>query len=236
MFRNWSVDKLIIVSTTLCVLSEVVINFITSYQHIYDLGLKFGEYGVDARLMPVGIDLMLLAFAEVNLFLSRRGRKSTWMRLGLAVGVLGTVLANAAYGASWGATGASLAFWSPLALFATVEAGMMLLRVAAEDAAKAKPIPAAPLPADYPMPASRGWDYPVVGPPGPSAKPVTLADAEEFPDAIPKTDQTIQQAAIAASEAAAAAEPEGKPQAPPQPRPDAWQGLSGIGLSNGARG
>ena len=136
MFRNWSIDKLIIVSTTLVVLAEVVINFITSYQHIYDLGLRYGEYGTDARLMPVGIDLALLAFAEVNLYLSRRsytGPGRTWMRVFLAVGVLGTVFANAAYGASWGRTGASLAFWSPLMLFATVEAGMLLLRVAAED-------------------------------------------------------------------------------------------------------
>lgn len=139
MFRKWTVDNLIIVSTTLCVLAEVVINFATSYQHIYDLGLKYGEYGVDARLMPVGIDLMLLAFAEVNLFLSRRGRKSTWMRLGLALGVAGTVAANAAYGAFWGQTGGFLAVWSPVALFATVEAGMLLLRVAAEDKDKTSP-------------------------------------------------------------------------------------------------
>ena len=227
MFRNWSVDKLIIVSTTLVVLAEVVINFITSYQHIYDLGLKYGEFGVDARLMPVGIDLMLLAFAEVNLFLSRRGRKSAWMRLGLAAGVVGTVLANGAYGANWGVTGASLAFWSPLALFATVEAGMTLLRVAAEDKdTEAAALLSGPSRAiwtgakSYEMwpPQQAPAENPVAGPPIEVMERV-LANLPTEGTPAPRPY---------------APEPEGKSPAPPQPKPDAWQGLNGIGLNNGA--
>jgi hypothetical protein len=208
--KSWTVDRLIIVSTTLTVIAEVVINFITSYQHIYDLGLKFGEFGVDARLMPVGIDLMLLAFAEVNLFLSRRGRKNTWMRAGLGLGVTGTVMANAAYGANWGTTGALLAFWSPLALFATVEAGMLLLRVAAEDREKQ---------------ASAA----VSGPPG--GMPVDPA----WDDFLAwKQDAAITYAAPVFNgteprEEADASEPEGKVPSPAALNLARWQELNGAG-------
>jgi hypothetical protein len=211
--KSWTVDRLIIVSTTITVLAEVVINFITSYQHIYDLGLKFGEYGVDARLMPVGIDLMLLAFAEVNLFLSRRGRKSRWMRIGLALGVLGTVLANGAYGANWGATGGMLAFWSPLALFATVEAGMLLLRVAAEDREKV---------------ASTALSAPRMAIPGEDFPPITEAAIQEALRRLAEIRQNEPASVPGPGEGEIdSPELEGKDSAPAL-HLESWRGLNGA--------
>lgn len=137
MFRKWSVDKLIIVSTTLFVLAEIIINFITSYGHIDILGLMYGESGTDAALTPIGIDLALFVFAELNLFLARHGRSEyRWPRWVLGGGVTATVAANLAYGAHWGFTGAAIAAFSAVALFFTVEGGMLLLKVAAEEREK----------------------------------------------------------------------------------------------------
>lgn len=221
--KNWTVDKLIIVSTTLCVLAEIAINFINSYGHIYILGLKFGEYGTDARLTPIGIDLMLLAFAEINLFLARKGRyvvnkkgkkrpEFRWPRWVLGLGVGGTVAANGAYGFWWGWTGAILAMGSAVLLFFTVEGGMLLLRVAAEDKDKE---PAASLS-------------------GPSAAIAAPKLAPwETQGILPFDLSTDVPAVLTASEAAPAAEPEGKVPAPSFT--EAWRGLNGIGLRNGGQ-
>ncbi len=134
---KFTTDRLILWATALAVLAEVGLNYATSYQHLYTLGLRYGEYGVDARLNPVAIDLALLVFGLACLYLTRKGRSVRMMRAALALGVAGTVVGNAAYGAFWGHTGALLAVWSPVLLFATVEAGMVVLRVEAEEAEKA---------------------------------------------------------------------------------------------------
>lgn len=160
--RIEKLDKYLLLAVVFAILAVVAINFITSYQHIYDEGLKYGEYGVDARLMPVGIDGMLLALGLANVFAARFQRNHWLMRVALGFGVFGTVLVNGAYGARWGMTGGLLGVWSPLALFITVEAGLFVFRVAAgvmaEAQAQVKPIakPRAPrqprspkLPAEY---------------------------------------------------------------------------------------
>lgn len=133
-------DKTLLWGVCLSIVAVVLINFITSYQHIYDEGLRYGEYGVDARLMPIGIDGMLLALGLGNVFASRILAKlekkhrfgSVMMRLALAFGVAGTVAVNGAYGATWGRTGGLLATWSPLALFIAVEAGLFAFKINAE--------------------------------------------------------------------------------------------------------
>lgn len=221
-FKSWTVDKLIIVSTTLCVLAEIAINFINSYGHIYILGLRFGEYGTDARLTPIGIDLMLLAFAEINLYLARKGRyvvnkkgrkrpEFRWPRWVLGLGVGGTVAANGAYGFWWGWTGAILAMGSAVLLFFTVEGGMLLLRVAAEDKDKG---PSASLSGPFTgtpkmAPWNTGLDsFPAImnGEPGP---------------VDPGAGEAARQRLAQIREAGKAAAP--------QP------GLNGIGLRNGAQ-
>lgn len=130
------IDRNLLWAVCLTIAGVILINFITSYQHIYDLGLKYGEYGVDARLMPIGIDGMLLALSLANVFAARFQRGHWLLRFALAFGVAGTVAANGAYGAHWGLTGNLLGTWSPVALFTTVEAGLYMFRVTADVIAK----------------------------------------------------------------------------------------------------
>lgn len=237
MLKNWTVDKLIITSTTLCVLAEIAINFINSYGHIYILGLWFGEYGTDARLTPIGIDLLLLAFAEINLFLARKGRyvvnkrgkkrpEFRWPRWVLGGGVGGTVAANGAYGFHWGWTGGILAMGSAVLLFFTVEGGMLLLRVAAEDkddkpaASPSGPSAAITAPKLAPWETAR-YGFPI----------------QTFNDEPGPVDPEAAEAArlrLAEIREARSIDQEGKAQAPSL-NTDAWRGLNGIGLRNGTQ-
>lgn len=234
MFKNWTVDKLIIVSATLCVLAEIAINFVNSYGHIYILGHWYGEDGTDARLTPVGIDLFLFVMAEVNLFLARKKRyvekvkrdgttklkpEFRWPRWLLGAGVVGTVAANGAYGFHWGWTGAIIAMGSAVLLFFTVEGGMLLMRVAAEEAEKAKANePQSFMLQPQIMPIEQA--APAVSEAAPAA---VSGESSAFPETLredgrlPRTEQA------------------GKPLAPTVTDTTAWQGLGGIGMTNGQR-
>lgn len=146
--RKVTLDGVIVALVTVCLLAEIALVFITGFPHSYVLGLRYGETGVDARLGPVALDLPLLTFALVSLLLARKGRRGwrdTWQpRLYLAAGAAGTIAANAAYGAIWGWTGGMLAIFAPVMMFMTVEAGMVALRVMAEEAEKAAKAAEAP--------------------------------------------------------------------------------------------
>lgn len=131
-------DKWLLWIVCLTIVGDIAVNYITSYGHLYVEGLNYGEYGVDARLMPVGIDLTLTALALANVFAARFQRNHWLLRVGLIFGVGGTVAANAAYGAGWGMTGGLLATWSPVALFVTVECGLFMFRIAADLAVAAR--------------------------------------------------------------------------------------------------
>jgi hypothetical protein len=130
-------DKYLLWAVCITIVADIAINYITSYGHLYVEGLNYGEFGVDARLMPIGIDLTLTALAVANVFATRFQRNHWLLRASLMFGVGGTVAANAAYGAGWGMTGGLLATWSPVALFITVEAGLFMFRVTADIVAEA---------------------------------------------------------------------------------------------------
>ena len=125
-------DKWLLRATVIIILVIVGINFVTSYSHIYLLGLNVGETGVDARLGPVGIDGMLLVLGFANVFAARMNRPSRILRATLGFAVASTVAANGAFGAHWGITGGLVSTWSPVALFIAVEAGLYMFKVAAE--------------------------------------------------------------------------------------------------------
>ncbi len=125
-------DRWLLIATCTIILAITAINFVTSYSHIYLLGMKFGETGVDARLGPVGIDGMLLVLGFANVFAARMSRPSRVLRLAMAFAVASTVAANGAFGAHWGITGGLVSTWSPIALFIAVEAGLYMFKVAAE--------------------------------------------------------------------------------------------------------
>lgn len=199
-------SKWLLWALSFTLVAEVVLNFIGSYGHIYVEGIHYGEYGTDARILPVTIDGMLLALAIANVFAARFNRRSPWLRFGLVLGVGGTVAANSAYGATWGITGGLLAVWAPVALFVTVECGLFVFRIVADLAKEQSPAASlsAP-PAAYSAPKLAPWE--------------TTVDGIEPVDAI------------APGEAAAAAEQVGKAQAPSL-NSEAWRGLNGIGLQN----
>lgn len=125
-------DKGLLWVVCACIASDIILNYITSYGHIYVEGLRYGEYGVDARLNPIAIDLTLTALALVNVFATRFGRGHWLLRVGLGVAVAGTVAANAAYGEYWGMTGGLLAVWSPVAMFIVVESALYAFRIVAD--------------------------------------------------------------------------------------------------------
>jgi hypothetical protein len=132
-FWKWyTVDGIIVWTTFLALIAEVALSYVTSYQHIYELDLRVRQHGTDARTTPIVIDLAILVFALVNLFAARKGRSIRWLKLTLWAAVLGTVAANAAYGMWGGYTGAAVAGGTAILLALTVEAGMTMLRVAAE--------------------------------------------------------------------------------------------------------
>jgi hypothetical protein len=133
-------DRGLLWATSGSIVGVVGINFATSYQHIRSLGLRFGEDGYSAALMPVGIDGMLLGLGFANVLaakflpLLKNPHKfgHRMLRAALGFGVGGTVAANGAYGAWWGTTGALLGTWSPVALFIAVEAGLFAYKIVGE--------------------------------------------------------------------------------------------------------
>lgn len=131
-------DRWLLGSVVFSIFAVVIINFIGSYGHIYVEGLRYGEVGVEDRLMPIGIDGMLLCLGLANVLAARFDRGHWLLRSALAFGVAGTIGANAAYGASWGLTGGLLSTWSPVALFVCVESGLYVFRIVVEAEAKVK--------------------------------------------------------------------------------------------------
>lgn len=124
------------------IVTVIVVNFMTSYGHIYSETLRYsGDNDIlGAKLTPIGVDGMLLALALANVFATMRGRGHWLLRTALGFGVAGTVAANGAYGAQWGITGGLLSTWSPVALFVAVEAGLYMFRVVHETTPAKTPV------------------------------------------------------------------------------------------------
>lgn len=140
-----TLDKYLLWLLSLTVVAEIVLNFLSSYGHIYVEGMGYGERGMDGRILPVTIDGMLLALAIANVFAARFNRRSRWLRAGLVFGVGATVVANAAYGAHWGMTGGLFSTYAPVALFITVECGLFVWRIVADLVKEAKAKEAKPV-------------------------------------------------------------------------------------------
>jgi Protein of unknown function (DUF2637) len=123
------------------VATVAVFAFIVSYSHIYDLGRQNAQSGTAARLLPLSVDLLIVA-ASLVLFIQGRGHKpdtrlAWWMpRLTLWVAIGATVAANVFYGLPHGWLAAVISGWPGLAFVAAVEVGLVV----------ARPVPA-PVPA-----------------------------------------------------------------------------------------
>jgi hypothetical protein len=115
--------------------------FLVSYEHIYSLATAHGQHGVAARLMPLSVDLLIVAASAVLWLQLRAGVELTGLqrfmpRLMLWAGIAATVAANVASGLPSGPVGAVIAAW-PGAVFAgLVEMVMVAVRAPAGEAVK----------------------------------------------------------------------------------------------------
>jgi Protein of unknown function (DUF2637) len=122
-------DRMIRVATAGAVLAVAAFAAIQSFSHIRSLASAHSESLLDARLLPLSVDGLILAASLVLLHEARNGRTSpplAWWLLGL--GVAATVAANVAYGLVSGAVGALVAAWPAVAFIGSVELLMLLVR------------------------------------------------------------------------------------------------------------
>jgi hypothetical protein len=125
-------DRLI--TTALAVMAVAGVAAIISYQHAYELVSSHGEAGVTARLLPFTVDGLIWAGSMVGLDASRRNhripRLAAWS---LGAGIVATVGANLAHGLGHGPIGAVISAWPALALVASFELLMLLIRNQQQD-------------------------------------------------------------------------------------------------------
>jgi Protein of unknown function (DUF2637) len=126
------VDRLTRITTALAVVAVAGVAAIISYRHAYELVRSHGETGTTARLVPFTVDGLIWAASMVILDASRRKQPAPALaKWSLAVGIVATVGANVAHGASHGVIGALVSAWPALALVGSFELLMTLTRAAA---------------------------------------------------------------------------------------------------------
>jgi hypothetical protein len=106
-------------------------SFIVSYSHIYDLGRAHAQSGTAARLLPLTVDLLIVAASLVLFIQDRpslaRGSLAFWMpRFVLYAAIGATVAANVAYGLPSGWLSAVISGWPGAAFVAAVEVGILV--------------------------------------------------------------------------------------------------------------
>ncbi|MDL4818932.1 DUF2637 domain-containing protein [Actinomadura opuntiae] len=121
------VDRLTRITTALAVVAVAGVAAIISYRHAYELVRSHGEAGATARLVPFTVDGLIWAASMVLLEASRRKQPAPALaKWSLAVGIVATVGANVAHGASHGVIGALVSAWPALALVGSFELLMNL--------------------------------------------------------------------------------------------------------------
>ncbi|MFC5751695.1 DUF2637 domain-containing protein [Actinomadura rugatobispora] len=125
-------DRLIRITTALAVVAVATVAAVISYRHAYELVHSHGESGPTARLVPFTVDGLIWAASMVILDASRRKHPAPPLaKWSLAVGIVATVGANVAHGATHGPIGAIVSAWPALALVGSFELLMTLTRAAA---------------------------------------------------------------------------------------------------------
>ncbi|MEU5990786.1 DUF2637 domain-containing protein [Spirillospora sp. NPDC047418] len=125
-------DRLIRITTALAVVAVAAVAAVISYRHAYELVHSHGEAGPTARLVPFTVDGLIWAASMVILDASRQKQPAPPLaKWSLAVGIVATVGANVAHGASHGPIGAVVSAWPALALVGSFELLMTLTRAAA---------------------------------------------------------------------------------------------------------
>lgn len=104
---------------------------VQSYSHIYDLARSYGQPAVDARLLPLSVDGLILAASLVILHEAMGGDKApfrAWLMLNLGIGA--TVAANVLSGLPHGPGDAIASAWAPVGFVGAVEIVMWMVRKA----------------------------------------------------------------------------------------------------------
>jgi hypothetical protein len=101
------------------VLAVGVIAALQSYSHIYDLARTQGQDHLNAVLLPLSVDGLIIA---ASLALATAPRLARWM---LGIGVAATVAANVAYGLPHGLLAALVSAWPGISFVGAAE---LLLR------------------------------------------------------------------------------------------------------------
>jgi predicted membrane protein len=125
----------------LTALTVAAFAFVVSYSHIYDLGREHAQAGTAGRILPLSVDLVIVAASLVMFRQSRQGRELTglerWLpRIVLWTGIGATVAANVAYGLPHGWLAAVISGWPGAAFVGVVEMVMVAVRPAAGEAVK----------------------------------------------------------------------------------------------------
>ena len=99
---------------------------LVSYAHIRVLGIRNGYDTYTASLLPIGVDGLIVGCGLMLASAARARLRASVARCGLWIGILATLSANAAYGASHGAVGMVVSAWPAAAFIVIVEAYMQL--------------------------------------------------------------------------------------------------------------
>lgn len=115
--------------------------FTVSYSHIYDLGRAHAQFGTADRMLPLSVDLLIVAASLVLFRQSRGPRPETWLarwlpRIVLWSGIGATVAANVAYGLPHGWLAAMISGWPGAAFVGVVEMVMVAVRPGGGEANK----------------------------------------------------------------------------------------------------
>jgi hypothetical protein len=133
--RSWRLDAdtSILVAVYVVVAAVAAFAFGQSYTHIYDLGRRAAQRGWTATLLPLSVDLLIVAATLVMAWQRRQDSDPSglarWLpRAMLYAGIGATIAANIGYGLPYGDLAAGISAW-PGAVFAgLVETVMVAVR------------------------------------------------------------------------------------------------------------
>lgn len=137
--RKWwqDADTLILVAVYAGLGLVAAFAFGQSYQHIYDLGRLHAQRGLDAKMLPLSVDLLIVAAGLVMLLQRRRpaAERPTWRNLAwwlprtmLYAGIGATITANVLYGLPFGYLSAGISAWPGVVFAGLVETVMVAVR------------------------------------------------------------------------------------------------------------
>ena len=124
-------DRLKLINRATAITVGLVATFaaVISYTHIYSLARMHRELVIDAALLPLITDGLILAASLVLIYVAWQKLPVPWLaRVTLWVGIGATIVANVAYGLPGGRIDAILASWPAAAFILTVETAMQLAK------------------------------------------------------------------------------------------------------------